>query len=154
KGRGANRLVESAGRLPIPAPRQIRTSGCPASGSSAAVARGYASPLPSEVSVIWSPISTQWAWFPTTTPWLPARHGAHCKPGPLNFSLRHEVARLIVWRVVRTRPAVLSAVSYAEVREGNDSYRALGHGTHSHPTGTGTVRGRCLCQHQAETGLD
>ena len=53
----------------------------------------------------------------------------------LNLSLRHEVARLIVWRVVRTRPAVPSAVSYEDVREGNDPYRALGHGTHSLLTG-------------------
>ena len=53
----------------------------------------------------------------------------------LNLSLRHEVARLIVWHVV-TRPVVPSAVSYADVREGNDSYSACGHGTHSHPTGT------------------
>src|SRR5215813_4361245 len=73
---------------------------------------------------------------------------------PLKFSLRHEVARLIVWHAVSTRPVVPSAVSYADVREGNDSYRACGHGTHSHPTGTGTARGRCICQHQAETGLD
>jgi hypothetical protein len=29
----------------------------------------------------------------------------------LNFSLRHEVARLIVWHVIRTRPVVPSAVS-------------------------------------------
>ena len=58
------------------------------------------------------------------------------KPRPLNFSLRHEVARLIVWRVVRTRPVVPSAVSYADGREGNTPYRACGHGTHSHPTGT------------------
>src|SRR5215510_171484 len=72
---------------------------------------------------------------------------------PLNFSLRHEVARLIVWHVV-TRPVVPSAVSYADVREGNDLYSACGHGTHSHATGTRTVRGRCICQHQAETGLD
>src|SRR5215468_10516618 len=72
----------------------------------------------------------------------------------LNFSLRHEVARLIGWHAVSTRPVVPSAVSYADVREGNDSYRACGHGTHSHPTGTGTARGRCICQHQAETGLD
>ena len=49
---------------------------------------------------------------------------------PLNLSLRHEVARLIVWHVV-TSPVVPSAVSYADVREGNDSYRACGHGTHS-----------------------
>ena len=33
----------------------------------------------------------------------------------LNLSLRHEVARLIVWHVV-TRPAVPSAVSYEDVR--------------------------------------
>ena len=57
-------------------------------------------------------------------------------PGSLNLSLRHEVARLIVWQVIWTRPVVPSAVSYADVREGNDPYRACGHGTHSHPTGT------------------
>src|SRR6266571_4708520 len=76
------------------------------------------------------------------------------KGSSLNLSLRHEVARLIVWHVVSTRPVVPSAVSYADVREGNDPYRACGHGTHSHPTGTRTVRGRCICQHQAEKGLD
>ncbi len=69
-------------------------------------------------------------------------------------ALRHEVTRVIVWHVVLTRPAVPSAVSYADVRQGNDPYRACGHGTHSHATGTRTVRGRCLCQHQAERGLD
>jgi hypothetical protein len=53
----------------------------------------------------------------------------------LNLSLRHEVARLIVWRGVRTRPAVPSAVSYEDVRGGNEPYRALGHGTHSLWTG-------------------
>jgi hypothetical protein len=53
----------------------------------------------------------------------------------LDLSLRHEGARLIVWHVV-TRPVVPSAVSYADVREGNAPYRACGHGTHSHPTGT------------------
>ena len=53
----------------------------------------------------------------------------------LNVSLRHEVARLIVWHAVSTRPVVPSAVSYEEVREGNDPYRALGHGTHSLLTG-------------------
>src|SRR3989441_9503859 len=35
------------------------------------------------------------------------------KPYPPMLLLRHEVARLIVWRVVRTRPVVPSAVSYA-----------------------------------------
>ena len=54
----------------------------------------------------------------------------------LNLSLRHEVARLIVWHAFVTRPVVPSAVSYADVREGNDPYRACGHGTHSPPTGT------------------
>ena len=54
----------------------------------------------------------------------------------LNLSLRHEVARLIVWHVVSTRPVVPSTVSYEDVREGNDLYRALEHGTHSLPTGT------------------
>jgi hypothetical protein len=57
------------------------------------------------------------------------------QPHSLNLSLRHEVARLIVWRVVRTRPAVPSAVSYEDVRGGNEPYRALGHGTHSLWTG-------------------
>src|SRR6266700_647502 len=69
-------------------------------------------------------------------------------------ALRHEVTRVIVWHVALTRPAVPSAVSYADVRQGNDPYSACGHGTHSHATGTRTVRGRCLCQHQAELGLD
>src|SRR5919109_166483 len=80
----------------------------------------------------------------------PTLKGINCS---LNLSLRHEVARLIVWRVVRTRPAVPSAVSYEDVRRGHDPYRALGHGTHSLLTGACTVRERCLCQHQAEKGL-
>ena len=50
----------------------------------------------------------------------------------LEVALRHEVARLIVWHAGVTRPAVPSAVSYADVREGNAPYRACGHGTHSH----------------------
>src|SRR5262249_38330474 len=74
--------------------------------------------------------------------------------GLFEMALRHEVARLIVWHAVSTRPVVPSTVSYEDVREGNAPYRALGHGTHSFSTGTGTVRGRCICQHQAETGLD
>jgi hypothetical protein len=61
-------------------------------------------------------------------------------PDPMHdlfaMALRHEVARLIVWHVVATRPVVPSAVSYEDVREGNDPYRAFGHGTHSHLTGT------------------
>src|SRR5262245_46126761 len=86
---------------------------------------------------------------------LPAPAGGdpNTSAPPLHFSLRHEVARLIVWHVV-TRPVVPSAVSYADVRKGNDPYRACGHGPHSHPTGTRTVRGRRICQHQAEMGLD
>ena len=63
----------------------------------------------------------------------------------LEMALRHEVAKLIVWHVVVTRPVVPSAVSYEDVRAGNDPYRAFGHGTHSHSTGTRTVRGRCIC---------
>src|SRR6266487_5028721 len=51
-------------------------------------------------------------------------------------ALRHEVTRVIVWHGVLTRPAVPSAVSYADVRQGNDPYSACGHGTHSHATGT------------------
>ena len=68
--------------------------------------------------------------------------------------LRHEVARLIVWQVVWTRPVVPSTVSYEVRQQGNALSNALGQGTHSHPTGARTVRGRCLCQHQAEMGLD
>src|SRR5215475_12109269 len=63
----------------------------------------------------------------------------------LHMALRHEVARLIVWHAGVTRPAVPSAVSYADVREGNAPYRACEHGTHRYPTGTRTVRERCLC---------
>jgi hypothetical protein len=85
--------------------------------------------------------------------------GAAFVPNPgkhlsLNFSLRHEVARLIVWHAFVTRPVVPSAVSYEDVREGNDPYRALGHGTHSLWTGACTVREGRICQHQAEMGLD
>src|SRR5215831_3183826 len=69
-------------------------------------------------------------------------------------ALRHEVARLIVWQVVWTRPVVPSTVSYEVRQQGNALSNALGQGTHSHSTGTRTVRGRCLCQHQAERGLD
>ncbi len=36
---------------------------------------------------------------------------------------------MISWRVVQTRPAVPSAVSYEDAREGNDLYRPLGYGT-------------------------
>jgi len=69
-------------------------------------------------------------------------------------ALRHEVARLIVWQVVWTRPVVPSTVSYEVRQQGKALSNALGQGTHSHPTGARTVRGRCLCQHQAEMGLD
>ena len=72
----------------------------------------------------------------------------------LHAFLRHEVARLIVWQVVLTRPVVPSAVSYGVRQQGNALSKAPGQGTHSHPTGTKTVRPRCLCQHQAEMGLD
>src|SRR5262249_2169740 len=34
------------------------------------------------------------------------------KQGPLKFSLRHEVARLIVWHAVSTRPVVPSTVTH------------------------------------------
>src|SRR6266849_6491296 len=68
--------------------------------------------------------------------------------------LRHEVARLIVWQVVWTRPVVPSTVSYEVRQQGNALSNALGQGTHSHPTGDRTVRGRRICQHQAEMGLD
>jgi len=61
---------------------------------------------------------------------------------------------LIVWHVGVTRPAVPSAVSYADVREGHDPYSACGPGTHRHPPGTRTVREGCLCSPPAERGLD
>ena len=97
---------------------------------------------------------------------LPVRHGSGLEREPalgpmgvdklvaLNVSLRHEVARWIVWHVIRTRPVVPSAGSYADVREGPAPYSACGHGTHRYPTGTCTARERGLCQPQAETGLD
>ena len=62
--------------------------------------------------------------------------------------------RLIVWQVVSTRPVVPSTVSYEVRQRGNALSKALGQRTHSHPTGTRTARRRCLCQHQAEMGLD
>ena len=63
----------------------------------------------------------------------------------LEVALRHEVARLIVWHAVVTRPVVPSTVSYEVRQQGNALSNALGQGTHSHPTGTQTARGRCLC---------
>ena len=51
-----------------------------------------------------------------------------------------------------TQPAVPSAVSYGDVREGNDSYSASGQWTHSQPAGIETVRGRCICQHHDGDG--
>ena len=51
-----------------------------------------------------------------------------------------------------TQPAVPSAVSYEDVREGNDSYRAFGQWTHSHQTGIEPVRRRCICQHHDGDG--
>ena len=69
-------------------------------------------------------------------------------------ALRHEVARCIVWQGVSTRPVVPSTVSYVVRQQGNALSKAHGHRTHRHPTGPCTVRERCLCQHQAETGRD
>ena len=68
--------------------------------------------------------------------------------------LRHEVARLIVWQAVSTRPVVPSTVSYVVRQHGNARSTAHGHGTHRHPTGPRTARRRCICQHQAETGRE
>src|SRR5215475_536222 len=76
---------------------------------------------------------------------IEGRHGKgqpclKIRPAPMHhlfeMALRHEVARLIVWHAVSTRPVVPSTVSYEDVREGNAPYRALGHGTHSFSTGT------------------
>ena len=54
----------------------------------------------------------------------------------LEMALRHEVARLIVWHGVSTRPVVPSAVSYEVRQQGNALSKALGQRTHSHATGT------------------
>ena len=51
-----------------------------------------------------------------------------------------------------TQPAVPSAVSYGDVREGNDSYSAFGQCTHSRQTGITTVRGGYICQHRDGDG--
>lgn len=52
------------------------------------------------------------------------------------IELRHEVARLIVWRVVGTRPVVPSTVSYEVRQQGNALSKALRQCTHSLWTGT------------------
>ena len=71
--------------------------------------------------------------------------GPHAMHDLLEMALRHEVARLIVWRAVVTRPVVPSTVSYEVRQQGNALSNALGQGTHSHPTDTQTARGRCIC---------
>jgi hypothetical protein len=79
------------------------------------------------------------------------RCGGRCL---LSLTLRHAVARFTIWQSVLTRPVVPSTVSYVVRQQGNTRSKAHGQSTHSHPTGTCTVRERCSCQHQAETGLD
>src|SRR5215831_462514 len=49
--------------------------------------------------------------------------GCGSKLSSLKLSLRHEVARLMVWHGIRTRPVVPSAVSYADVRLRRESSR-------------------------------
>ena len=50
-------------------------------------------------------------------------------------------------------PAVPSAVPYKEMRQGNEPCEALRQRIpQPHPAGTQTVRGRCICQHEAERG--
>src|SRR5215217_6743526 len=72
----------------------------------------------------------------------------------LRIVLRHEVARLIVWQAVLTKPVVPSAVSYVVRQQGNALSNAHGQSTHSHPTDARTARERRICQHQVEMGLD
>ena len=72
----------------------------------------------------------------------------------LHMALRHEVARLIVWQAVLTKPVVPSAVSYVVRQQGNALSNAHGQSTHSHPTDACTARERRICQHQVEMGLD
>jgi hypothetical protein len=80
------------------------------------------------------------------------------RPAPmhhlLQMALRHEVARLIVWQAVLTKPVVPSAVSYVVRQQGNALSNAHGQSTHSHPTDACTARERRICQHQVEMGLD
>ncbi len=54
----------------------------------------------------------------------------------LSPALRHEVARLMVWHDIPTRPVVPSTVSYEVRQQGNALSHALGQRTHSHPTDT------------------
>src|SRR4029450_4080896 len=85
---------------------------------------------------------------------------AGLKTGPapmhhlLHMALRHEVARLIVWQAVLTKPVVPSAVSSVVRQQGNALSNARGQSTHTHPTDACTARERRLCQHQVEMGLD
>src|SRR5215813_10839615 len=94
---------------------------------------------------------------------IEGRHGegqARLKIGPapvhdlLHMALRHEVARLLVWQAVLTKPVVPSAVSYVVRQQGNALSNAHGQSTHSHPTDACTARERRICQHQVEMGLD
>ena len=66
--------------------------------------------------------------------------GVEVLPAPmqdfLEVALRHEVARLIVWHAVVTRPVVPSTVSYEVRQQGNALSKALGQRTHRHVTGT------------------
>src|SRR5215470_7086794 len=80
--------------------------------------------------------------------------GPASMPHLLHMALRHEVARLIVWQAVLTKPVVPSAVSYVVRQQGNALSNAHGKSTHSHPTDACTARGRRICQHQVEMGLD
>jgi len=84
--------------------------------------------------------------------------GMEIRPAPvhdlLEMALRHEVARLIVWQAVLTKPVVPSAVSYVVRQQGNALSNAHGQSTHSHPTDARTARERRICQHQVEMGLD
>ena len=106
----------------------------------------------------WKNVEIPWVYRHPMSPWGSAsqttlrgeQHGPERHPE--GETLRHEVARLIVWHVVSTRPVVPSAVSYEVWQQGNALSNALGQRTHSHPTGTRTARERCLCQHQAEKG--
>src|SRR5262245_37257707 len=72
----------------------------------------------------------------------------------LHMALRHEVARLIVWQAVLTKPVVPSAVSYVVRQQGNALSNAHGQSTHRHPTDACTARERRIFQHQVEMGLD
>ena len=89
---------------------RVRLSGSAQSGSARQVLQslqvvGQTKVMSDMVHMVESCVNDFWALSTASA----TRHSS------LNLSLRHEIAKLIVWHVV-TRPVVLSTVSYADVR--------------------------------------